>query len=127
MRARPPERLDAGRLREGYYASHWGFGMNGAFLVAGPCGVDLKMLASDGADPISQGWQHVSVSLAVKHIKRPPNWQEMCFVKDLFFEDEETVVQFHPKKSRYVNAHPYCLHLWRRPHPYDLPPEELLA
>ena len=37
----------------------------------------------------------------------------MCQVKDLFWEEEEVVVQFHPKKSEYVNMHEGCLHLWR--------------
>ncbi len=64
----------------------------------------LRIIASDGL-----GWDHVSVSLA----DRCPNWEEMCAVKDLFFDPEETVIQFHPKKSEYVNCHPYCLHLWR--------------
>lgn len=53
-------------------------------------------------------WQHVSVSLA----NRCPAWDEMCKVKDLFWEPEETVVQFHPPHSEYVNNHKYCLHLW---------------
>jgi len=44
---------------------------------------------------------------------RTPNWAEMCFIKDIFWEEEEAVVQFHPPKSDYVNHHPYCLHLWR--------------
>jgi hypothetical protein len=55
------------------------------------------------------GWEHVSVSVD----GRVPNWQEMCFVKNLFWSDEECVVQFHPPKSEYVNLHPYCLHLWK--------------
>jgi len=37
----------------------------------------------------------------------------MAWVKSMFFEDEETVIQFHPPKSEYVNYHPFCLHLWR--------------
>jgi len=37
----------------------------------------------------------------------------MCFVKNLFWEEEETVIQFHPAKSLYVNHHPFCLHLWK--------------
>jgi hypothetical protein len=36
----------------------------------------------------------------------------MCFVKDLFWDVEEVVVQFHPKKSEYVNNF-RVLHLWR--------------
>ena len=62
---------------------------------------------------------HVSVSLLTvdeEHmIERCPKWNEMCFIKDLFFEDEEEVYQIHPKKSEYVNLHPYTLHMWR-PH-----------
>lgn len=57
------------------------------------------------------GWDHVSVTLC--HQKRCPTWEEMCAIKDLFFEAEEAVVQVHPRKSEYVNRHPYCLHLWR--------------
>jgi hypothetical protein len=67
----------------------------------------LHVLAC-GADDFLP-WDHVSVSTS----NRCPNWDEMCFVKDLFFDEKETVVQFHPKKSEYVNRMPYCLHLWR--------------
>ncbi|SDX88029.1 DUF7694 domain-containing protein [Tepidimicrobium xylanilyticum] len=55
------------------------------------------------------GWEHVSVS----HRNKVPTWDEMYMVKDIFFEDEEVVVQYHPRKSEYVNIHPYTLHLWR--------------
>jgi len=55
------------------------------------------------------GFEHVSVSLA----NRCPTWDEMCKVKDLFWDEEDTVVQFHPPKSEYVNQMKYCLHLWR--------------
>jgi len=69
--------------------------------------------------PIDLDWEHVSVSR--KH--RIPRWEEMCFVKDLFWDEEETVVQFHPRKTEYKNVHPYCLHLWRRKDLiYELPP-----
>lgn len=55
------------------------------------------------------GWDHVSVSRKT----RCPTWEEMCALKDLVFEPEETVMQLHPEKSEYVNNHPFCLHLWR--------------
>lgn len=61
-------------------------------------------------------WDHVSVSLP----NRCPNWKEMCFIKDLFFYLDETVIQYHPPKSEHINNHPYCLHLWR-PHEYVIP------
>lgn len=67
-------------------------------------GRDLVVIASDWGK-----WQHVSVSLK----NRCPNWDEMCHVKDLFWNDEEECIQFHPKKSEYVNAMPYCLHIWK--------------
>lgn len=63
------------------------------------------------------GWDHVSVSLITadksSEINRCPKWSEMCYVKDLFFEHSETVVQYHPSKTNYVNNHEYTLHLWR--------------
>mgnify|MGYP006874677943 CR=1 FL=1 len=67
------------------------------------------------------GWEHVSVS----YRRRTPTWDEMCKVKDMFWNDNETVVQYHPKKSEYKNLHPYCLHLWRkRGEDFELPPRE---
>lgn len=70
-------------------------------------GRDLAVIATDWGK-----WKHVSVSLT----NRCPNWREMCFVKDLFFDDEEECIQLHPKRSEYVNAMPYCLHIWKPPH-----------
>lgn len=58
---------------------------------------------------VEEEWEHVSVSL--KH--RCPNWEEMCFIKNLFWGDDEVVLQFHPAKTDYVNIHPYCLHMWK--------------
>ena len=43
----------------------------------------------------------------------PPDWREMCFIKDLFWDVEDAVIQYHPEKSKYVNVHENCLHLWR--------------
>ena len=56
------------------------------------------------------GWEHVSASLR----KRCPTWDEMCMMKDIFWEEEECVVQYHPPRSEYINCHPYCLHLWKK-------------
>ena len=57
------------------------------------------------------GWNHVSVSLE----NRTPTWDEMCFIKDLFFDAEELCIQMHPKRSQYVNKHRHCLHIWQPP------------
>lgn len=55
------------------------------------------------------GWEHVSIDGK----KRCPDWDEMCKLKDMFFDENETCVQYHPRKSDYVNNIPYCLHIWK--------------
>ena len=55
------------------------------------------------------GWEHVSVSFT----NRCPTWDEMCMVKDIFWDGDETVIQYHPSKENHVNYHPHCLHLWK--------------
>lgn len=74
----------------------------------------LRAVASDGVGTAEAGlgkieWEHVSVSTPV----RCPTWDEMSYVKSMFWDDEDAVIQFHPPRSEYVNCHPYCLHLWR--------------
>lgn len=116
MRTELPERLEAGRVLAGPYGSEAGSGVFGAFRVQGPCGEQLIIMSNGICD--HQPWEHVSVSTQ----RRTPNWQEMCFVKDLFWNDDEYVVQFHPAKSEYVNNHPHCLHLWRHRDGFPTPP-----
>ena len=55
------------------------------------------------------GWDHVSIS----YKNRCCTWEEMCYIKDTFFREDECVIQYHPAKKDYVNIHPYVLHLWR--------------
>ena len=55
------------------------------------------------------GMEHVSIKLRRKAL---PSWYELCEVKDIFWKDEEEVVQIHPKKSEYVNITD-AMHLWR--------------
>jgi len=88
------------------------YGVNGD----GTCGIfkvfvhgkSFRVVASTGG-----GWDHVSVSPGNPNRKKCPTWDEMCAIKDMFFEKEEVAVQYHPAESEYVNNHPYCLHLWR--------------
>ena len=63
------------------------------------------------------GWEHVSVSFA----RRDPTWEEMCVAKDVFWRDDEECVQFHPKKSQYINISSHCLHIWRHKDGMDVP------
>lgn len=81
---------------------------NGAFKFKKD-GVQYRIVASDGGFD-GQEWEHVSVTL---DRKRCPDWEEMCMIKDLFWDKEDCVVQFHPPESEYISNHKYCLHLWR--------------
>lgn len=55
------------------------------------------------------GFEHLSVSTPVKI----PTWEQMCFMKDIFWRDDEICMQLHPKKEQYVNNMQYCLHIWK--------------
>lgn len=57
------------------------------------------------------GWEHVSVTIEGE--ERCPTWEEMCQVKDAFWDKKDTVLQYHPSEDAYVSCHPFCLHLWR--------------
>lgn len=107
------KRIEQYRIRNGDYGSDESFGMTGAFQI--PHGeVRLRVLASDGRDWERCGfdppaWEHISISLGA----RCPTWEEMDFVKRLFWRDDETVIQMHVPRDNHINAHPYCLHLWK--------------
>ena len=95
-------------------------GCNGYFTATTPWKTQLAIIASDGI-----GWEHVSVHVIEQ--QRLPGWSEMEWVKEQFWEDEETVVQFHPRKSKYVDLHVGTLHLWRmRECEWILPPKILI-
>lgn len=91
------------RITDGPLGSDESFGNNGAFYIYFE-NRHFTVIASDGQD-----WEHVSVSTG----NRPPNWKEMCFIKNLFWGEDECVVQYHPPKDQYVNNHESCLHLWK--------------
>lgn len=105
MKNHVPDMVERGRVTDGPMGSDASYGFNGAFFVPHhTTNQELTIVASAGMD-----WEHVSVSCR----NRCPNWQEMCFVKNLFWDEEEVVMQLHPAKSNYVNMHPNCLHLWK--------------
>lgn len=93
------------RIRTGYQASDERAGNNGAFRIHHK-GYTLHVIASNG-----RGWEHISVSIV--GVSRCPSWEQMCFIKSLFWDEDDTVIQYHPAKAEYINSHPYVLHLWR--------------
>src|SRR3954463_6943988 len=96
MRERPSEFVEKYRISTGRFGSDARCGNNGAFVVPGPERHKLFCIVSD-----QDGWEHVSISLHNK--ARLPVWTEMCFVKDLFWDEDEVVIQYHPAKADYVN------------------------
>lgn len=111
------------RVTNGCYKSTEADGYMGVFRLPYKCG-SLYVVSSgpmdkfDTKNPLTC-WEHVSIS----HARRCPVWEEMKHVKELFWDDSETVLQFHPPKKDYVNNHPYVLHLWKPVHfEIELPP-----
>lgn len=117
MRREPNDRLDRYRKEHPFSGmspagASWGY-----FEI--PTGAGrLRIVSSGGAHEDSQGWEHVSISL--EH--RCPRWEEMVRIKNLFWGEDECVIQFHPPESDYINHHPYVLHLWKPPYNLPLPP-----
>ena len=108
------------RIKNGSLGSTKSAGNNGAFFVHSLRFPVMKAIASDGG-----GWEHVSITLTTA--KRCPTWEEMCYIKKLFWDEQDVVMQLHVSKEKHINNHPWCLHLWR---PVDteipLPPPEFV-
>ena len=83
---------------------------NGCFLIMLPTGRTAYTIVSRDL-----GWEHVSVSIRVNvGMMHPlPSWEEMCYVKDQFWDKDDWAAQYHPAEKEYVNHHPFCLHLFR--------------
>lgn len=84
------------------------FGNNGFFHIPLKDGATANVQASEGL-----GWEHVSVHVVEDDQMFTPTWDEMCAIKDIFWDEEDCVVQYHPPKSMYVNHHEHVLHLWK--------------
>lgn len=83
-----------------------GTGSDGGYGVVKYGTLRVTVIWSDGG-----GWEHVSVNPFKKDYT--PTWEDMCLLKEIFFKDDEIVVQIHPAKDQYVNNLEHCLHLWR--------------
>lgn len=83
----------------------------GAFLLPPKIGNrQVFVIASSG---VESGWEHVSVSVRQGGKPLLPTWPEMAYVKALFWSEEDTVIEYHPRRSEYVNMVSCVLHLWR--------------
>jgi hypothetical protein len=98
MGLRAPREAELYRLQlPGYPLGNY---CNGAFEFRD----GLKVIISTGA-----GWEHVSVSRK----SRVPSYEDMCRIKDLFWDESDCVMQLMVPKSDHINYHPHCLHMWR--------------
>lgn len=114
------------------------YGNNGFFILPHHRIADYfyNVQASDG-----NGWEHISVTLSrkeivvrkkrkeyqTKQVQRCCTWEEMCYIKSSFWDEEDSVIQLHAPKSMWVNNHPYCLHLWK-PLDKDIPlPDQIMV
>lgn len=109
-----------------FLGSDASYGCNGFFVIPHYkiANYSINCQVSDG-----MGWQHVSVTISStqRKVERCPTWEEMCFVKGVFWDADETVVQFHPPEAEYVNNHKYCLHLWKHEN-FEMPlPDSLMV
>lgn len=131
MRKKPLEILEKYRyknvekiLSHYVYCSTFNEGNTGVFeITSKERGKTFFIISS-----IENNWEHVSIYIPKKGRKfKIPTWNDMCYIKNLFWEGNETVVQFHPKESSYVNDHPGTLHLWKKVNEeYELPPENMV-
>lgn len=56
----------------------------------------------------SEDWLHVSASFE----NRLPSWEDMREVKEAFCGKGREAYMVLPPQERYINDHPYVLHLW---------------
>ncbi len=97
------------RLKTGVFRTSPGDGNNGCFIL--PPLIGRRYFFVIASDEI--GWEHVSIHMEEGKRTRTPTWDEMNHIKNIFWDEIDTVIQYHPSKTDYVNTHPHTLHLWR--------------
>ena len=113
MKTKPTKFLERHRVRNGELASDESDGMNGAFVIKlhrwHPQGYATAMVVCSDR----RGWDHVSVHIETPLEQRCPTWEEIDYIRKLFFRGDEWVMQLHAPADKNINEHPYTLHLWR--------------
>lgn len=68
----------------------------------------LSVILSGAVEQDGKRWLHLSMASP----DRLPTWDELRAVKDWAIGVDTYAVQVLPPRERYVNIHPYCLHLF---------------
>lgn len=79
---------------------------DGAWYRNKPAGI--MVIVSGAIEKDERRWLHVSVSRP----DRIPSHLDMASIKDAFIGPEVYAYAVYPPRSKYVNLHPTCLHLW---------------
>jgi hypothetical protein len=122
-----PKEVEDGRVVVGKMATKPG-DRYGAFRLRYPEGTRVWLTVIVGGEEAWEAegmpppaWEHLSASCQ----NRCPDWVEICWLKSLFFEDDECCVQYHPARADYINNHNFVLHVWRLVgQPFPMPPKE---
>ena len=110
MKSNVPATLELGRVLRGEWASAPEDGVMGAFLVMGPKG-SRPAIISMASIEFEVRLEAVNVSVANSPT---PNWgRDKASVKDLFWGEDECVVQYHPPRSEYVHTTVLLRRLWK--------------
>lgn len=68
----------------------------------------MSVIVSWHKEDDGRHWLHVSCARK----NRLPSWDDVADVKRMFVGDGRYAYQVIPPKSKHVNIHPNCLHLW---------------
>ena len=83
----------------------WGEGRAYGQIAGG-----LRVLIDCEVKEDGNEWIHVSVSRK----SWTPSHEDMALAKTAFIGPDRYAYAIYPPASKYVNIHPYCLHLWAR-------------
>ena len=111
------EHIDKYRITVGELGSDNSFGLTGSFKIPHQKSLSKVYIIVSSGSVEESDWEHVSCHVREKRgrkiLQSTPTWDDMCYIKGLFWTDDETVIQYHPAKKYYVNTHKNVLHLWK--------------
>jgi hypothetical protein len=67
-----------------------------------------SLIVSTNVEEDGRRWVHLSMASP----DRLPEWRELVEAKEALLGEEWDAYQVIPRRSRYVNQHPHCLHLF---------------
>lgn len=124
------------KIPEEHRLNRPGFGIKGDPFGAFKCDSptrklhELIIMASpggtfeDGGKQRTVKWEHVSVHASANFtgtwVNTTPTWDEMDYVKGLFWDPADVVMQLHVNDGKKIDIHKFTLHLWR-PTDKDIP------